>query len=83
MIHITVIVYHNSDQILRKVLDLCDAYSLHDNEFFFDRLHQNLNRWKLSSFPKNRRPETFDCVLNFYRTERLHMMEVLLVISRI
>ena len=45
------------------ILGLVDAYSLRDNEFYFDR-----------------DPANFNCVLNFYRTEKLHMTDEMCVL---
>ena len=41
------------------ILNLVDAYSLADNELYFDR-----------------DPATFNCVLNFYRTDQLHVLDL-------
>lgn len=48
----------------QEILNLCDAYSLQDNEFYFDR-----------------DPATFNCVLNFYRTERLHIIDEVCILD--
>ena len=47
-----------------QILNLCDAFSLEENEFYFDR-----------------HPRTFNCILNFYRTGKLHVMEELCVMD--
>ena len=46
------------------ILNLVDAYSLRDNEFYFDR-----------------DPATFNCVLNFYRTDRLHVIDEICILD--
>ena len=46
------------------ILDLVDAYSLKDNEFYFDR-----------------DPVTFNCILNFYRTGRLHVIDEICILD--
>ena len=46
------------------ILGLVDAYSLRDNEFYFDR-----------------DPVTFNCVLNFYRTDRLHVIDEICILD--
>ena len=46
------------------ILRLVDAYSLRDNEFYFDR-----------------DPATFNCVLNFYRTDRLHVIDEICILD--
>ena len=65
-----------------KILELCDAYSLHDNEYFFDRCGAvgHLDQHPLYP-PYCRHPQTFNCILNFYRTGRLHVMEEMCVVD--
>ena len=46
------------------ILNLVDAYSLADNEIYFDR-----------------DPATFNCVLNFYRTDRLHVLDEICILD--
>ena len=45
-------------------MKLCDAFSLEDNEYYFDH-----------------HPRTFNCILNFYRTGKLHVMDELCVMD--
>ena len=47
-----------------KILNLCDAFSLEENEYYFDR-----------------HPRTFNCILNFYRTGKLHVLDELCVMD--
>jgi potassium voltage-gated channel Shab-related subfamily B protein 1 len=46
------------------ILNLVDAYSLADNDIYFDR-----------------DPATFNCVLNFYRTDRLHVLDEICILD--
>ena len=46
------------------ILNLVDAYSLANNEIYFDR-----------------DPATFNCILNFYRTNRLHMIDEVCILG--
>ena len=46
------------------ILNLVDAYSLANNEIYFDR-----------------DPATFNCILNFYRTNRLHMIDEVCILD--
>ena len=45
-------------------MNLCDAFSLEENEYYFDH-----------------HPRTFNCILNFYRTGKLHVMDELCVMD--
>ena len=47
-----------------KILNLCDAFSVEENEYYFDR-----------------HPRTFNCILNFYRTGKLHVLDELCVMD--
>ena len=48
----------------KDILNLVDAYSLVENEIYFDR-----------------DPATFNCVLNFYRTDRLHLLDEICILD--
>ena len=48
----------------QDIVNLVDAYSLVDNEIYFDR-----------------DPATFNCVLNFYRTDRLHVLDEICILD--
>ena len=47
-----------------QILDLCDAFSIEENEYYFDH-----------------HPRTFNCILDFYRTGKLHVMEDMCVMD--
>jgi len=46
------------------ILKFVDAYSLTNNEIYFDR-----------------DPATFNCILNFYRTDRLHVLDEICILD--
>ena len=61
---ISQIIAKNNSLFDLKILNLCDAFSLEENEYYFDR-----------------RPRTFNCILNFYRTGKLHVLDELCVMD--
>ena len=61
----------------QQIMALCSDYSLVDNEFFFDRCtllalstYESQNNDFLS-----RHPRSFNTILNFYRTGKLHIAD--------
>ena len=53
-----------SSSSAEQILNLCDAFSLEENEYYFDR-----------------RPRTFNCILNFYRTGKLNVLDEMCVVD--
>ena len=61
------------------IMELVTDYSLVDNEYFFDRLGSIQK--KIPEQLVFRHPRSFNSILNFYRTGKLHVNEEMCVLS--
>ena len=57
----------------QQIMALCSDYSLVDNEFFFDRF--SLGHLSQYNDFLSRHPRSFNTILNFYRTGKLHIAD--------
>ena len=62
------------------IMAVCSDYSLVDNEFFFDRFN-NFNEARKIPTWYYRHPRSFNTILNFYRTGKLHLADEMCVLA--
>ena len=61
----------------QQIMALCSDYSLVDNEFFFDRCSSLalITYESQNNDFHSRHPRSFNTILNFYRTGKLHIAD--------
>ena len=65
-------------------MSLCSDYNLQENEYFFDRWvikHDIIPENIVFSLHIIRHPRSFNSVLNFYRTGKLHITDDICVLA--
>lgn len=67
----------------QQILHLVSDYNLSQNEYFFDRRVQPCyySGYSLTSVSFFRHPRSFNSILNFYRTGKLHINEEMCVLA--